>query len=372
SPKFPHISLLHAICAYASVFSYLVDSPPMPNLDQARGDVIFGDRRNVAQATTESFADRHARWAKETRDEATALGFNLLECTQSVVISTGYYYLQGRWVELWMSGGSVLRYCVPLTLNNRMGYHTDGIAADSVDEASLLFHPANCVEREQRVNLFWIAYSNERFQTTPGAWAMSIDDEDVHQVLPYSISYYEAGQDTEEPRQTIRTPNVLLVHPRTIDSFTLYVKASVLLSRVRTFKAQVDARRYAEAATTDAEIKTLQLAFSRMAQRIPLALRFMKMIDDEIKDGGLNRSQSIQSAAYQRTYEAHLSLSRLLSSQIISTAHGSSGCLTPQLNPIMDASHLEAASLPPSDLVSTSSEEFEQLFQFDPFPTLSK
>ncbi|KAG8727106.1 hypothetical protein FRC12_022802 [Ceratobasidium sp. 428] len=38
SPKFPHISLLHAICAYASVFSYLVDSPPMPNLDKARGD----------------------------------------------------------------------------------------------------------------------------------------------------------------------------------------------------------------------------------------------------------------------------------------------------------------------------------------------
>jgi hypothetical protein len=82
SPKFPHVSLLHAICAYASMFSYLVDSPPMPNLDKTRGDVIFGDRRNVGGSTMETFADRHARWSKETRDEATALGFNLLECTQ--------------------------------------------------------------------------------------------------------------------------------------------------------------------------------------------------------------------------------------------------------------------------------------------------
>jgi hypothetical protein len=46
----------------------------------------------------------------------------------AIVIATGYYHLQGRWVELWMSSGQVLRYCIPLTLNNRDGYHTDGTA----------------------------------------------------------------------------------------------------------------------------------------------------------------------------------------------------------------------------------------------------
>ncbi|KAG8681378.1 hypothetical protein FRC08_015673, partial [Ceratobasidium sp. 394] len=339
-----------------------------------------------------------------------------------------------------MSGGLVLRYCVPLSLNNRVGYHADGTATNSVDEASLLFRPANCVEREQRVNLFWIAYSNDRFQTAPGVWAMGIDDEDVHQVLPYDVSYYEAGQDIEEPRQTIRTPDVLLNHPPTTDSFTLYVKAAILLSKVKTLNLRVrhqhpdvddirelpqfqlleqqvasfrksfpsqygepvvqsnkgldihlyvahlipsfamillhekladvrspnclstqkavsaaretlslvyvvcstsyDVTRllpicalcwyeaasflirtlkpllaagcYAEAAIADSEIKAIQLAFSQMAQRIPLALRFMKMLDDEIKDGDVNRSQSVQSASYGCVPESHFSLGRSL------------------------------------------------------------
>lgn len=75
---------------------------------------------------------------------------------------------------------------------------------------------------------------------------MGIDDEDVHQFLPIPISYYEAGvgilrhrilimlltfcsqQDVDLPRQTLRSPNVLLDHPpQMTDSFTLYVKGNL-------------------------------------------------------------------------------------------------------------------------------------------------
>lgn len=83
SPKFPHVSLLHAICAYAGVFSYLVDPPPTPDLEKVDKDFIFGDRRQGEYTgRDESFAEQHARWSKETCEEATARGFNLLECTQ--------------------------------------------------------------------------------------------------------------------------------------------------------------------------------------------------------------------------------------------------------------------------------------------------
>lgn len=51
----------------------------------------------------------------------------------AVMVEIGYYHLQGRWVELWMSSGLVLRYCVPLSLNIGYGYHTDGIPASLVD-----------------------------------------------------------------------------------------------------------------------------------------------------------------------------------------------------------------------------------------------
>ncbi|KAF8609822.1 hypothetical protein BDV93DRAFT_518584 [Ceratobasidium sp. AG-I] len=243
SPKFPHVALLHAICAYASIFSYLVDSPPMTDMERFTGDVIFGDRRNRRNGGTDTFSDQQIRWSKQARDEATSMGFNLKECTQAIMIEVGYYHLQGRWVELWMASGLVLRYCVPLSLNIGYGYHTDGILVDSIDdpdEACLLPTATDYVEREQRVHMFWVAYTNERFQTTAGAWAMGIDDEDVHQYLPVAVSYYETGQDVDLPRQTIRSPNVLLDHPPEItDSFTLYVKAAILVSKARALNLRI-------------------------------------------------------------------------------------------------------------------------------------
>ncbi|QRW05380.1 Fungal specific transcription factor domain [Ceratobasidium sp. AG-Ba] len=494
SPRFPHASVLHAICAYAGMFSYLVDSPPMPDLGTYRGDVIFGDRRRTPKTAFDSFADRHARWAKEAREEAHELGFNLLECTQSVVISTGYYYLQGRWVELWMAGGMVIRYCIPLALNNRPGYDTDGTPPSPLDDTNLLAIPTNCVEREQRVNLFWTAYANDRFMITPSVWAMGLDDEDVHQDLPYNVSYYEAGQDVKEPRQTIRTPNVLLVHPQCIDSFTLFVKAAILLSRVKSFNIRIrhqcpdvmDIRclpRFAEleqqisafrasfpsqykdpivqssrgldthlyvahlipgfaklllheklvqpspncvsahkaveaareilelvyavcstsyditrllpicafswykaasfltgvlrfhlaagnhaaATRTDSEIRTIRFAFSRMAQRIPLALRFLKMLDDESK-GDMIQSQSVQTAYYDHTHESHqfagydTTGARCEPDWSAIQPNSTHGLGHPDLS--VEVSAFSAALGP--------SEEFEQMFQFDPFSTLGQ
>ncbi|KAG9104501.1 hypothetical protein FRC06_001882 [Ceratobasidium sp. 370] len=143
-----------------------------------------------------------------------------------------------------------------------------------------------------------------------------------------------------------------------------YEAASFL---IRVLKVQLATGCYAEAATTDSEIKTIQLAFSRMAQRLPLALRFMKMLDDEIKDGGMNRSQSVQSASYDRKGETHLSLGPSLSGSHYDPVWPTSRTdLTPGVN------CLEAAVLSSLDLAPTSTGEFEQLFQSDPFSTLSE
>lgn len=138
SPAFPHSSLLHAICAYASVFSYRVHTPP---IDPQGG--VFPDRNsNAIRELDNSFAEKHVRWSRQARDDATSIGNNLIECTQcecklhrrfdgsdtivflALVIMVGYYHLTGRWVELWASAGLALRYCVPLGLNNRTGFHT--------------------------------------------------------------------------------------------------------------------------------------------------------------------------------------------------------------------------------------------------------
>lgn len=248
SPKFPHVSLLHAICAYAGVFSYLLEPPPTPDLEKVDKDFIFGDRRQGEYTRRdESFAEQHARWSKETRDEATAMGFNLLECTQALVIITGFYQIQGRWVELWMAAGQFFRCAVPLGLNARMGYRGDGSRPapgfmpeqDGVE--SLLPEAANPVEREERVNLLWIGYANERFLNAPSSWAFSIDDQDVHQVLPCDLTHFEAGYDVDhaDSRESIESPDVLLRHSEISDGFSLYVKGAILVSKTKTFNLRV-------------------------------------------------------------------------------------------------------------------------------------
>ncbi|GAB1518772.1 hypothetical protein RhiTH_001837 [Rhizoctonia solani] len=229
SPEFPHVSLLHAICAYAGVFSYLIEPPPGSDLDKTYPDFIFGDRRRP-ELREESFAEMHARWAKETSEQALAMGFNLFEITQAQVILADFYQCQGRSVELWSTIGNVLRCAVPLGLHTSPGFRGDGTKRDparlSENPDTLLPDPINCTEREVRVNLFWVAYSNERFHDTPCSWAMSLDDQDIHQVLPGSLSNFEEGRDIQGPRQFLQSTDALLQHfAEVTDGFSLYIKA---------------------------------------------------------------------------------------------------------------------------------------------------
>ncbi|CAE6522064.1 unnamed protein product [Rhizoctonia solani] len=243
SPNFPHVSLLHAICAYAGVFSYLIEPPPAGDLDKIYHDFIFGDRRRP-DSREESFAELHARWAKETIDQAVAMGFNLFECTQAQVILTGFYNTQGRWVELWSSIGDALRCAIPLGLNARPGFRGDGTVRDparlSDNPETLLPDPTNYAEQEVRVNLFWVAYANERFHDSPGSWAMCLDDQDIHQLLPGDLSRFETGHDVQGIRQSLESPDVLLRHlPEVTDGFTLYIKGAILVSKTKSFNLRI-------------------------------------------------------------------------------------------------------------------------------------
>ncbi|KAF8748673.1 Fungal specific transcription factor domain [Rhizoctonia solani] len=195
SPDFPHVSLLHAICAYAGVFSYLIEPPPAGDLEKYIATLFS------------------AIWAEEAIEQAMAMGFNLLECMQ---------------------------VAVPLGLNSRTGFRGDGTAHLSETPETLLPDPTNCVEEETRVNLFWVAYANERLSESPGSWAMCLDDQDIHQVVPGDLLHFEAGHDIQGERQTLESPDLLIRHfPEHSDGFTLYIKATILVSKVKSFNLRI-------------------------------------------------------------------------------------------------------------------------------------
>ncbi|KAG8939578.1 hypothetical protein FRC04_006223 [Tulasnella sp. 424] len=123
----------------------------------------------------------------------------------------------------------------------------------------LLGKPRSATEAETVRNVFWITYVMERLYTagtvwsmsmstyvmerlyTAGTvWSMSMSDEDVSQMMPCRFSDLMSGVFVPtRGRQRLFTNNMLLHHHSlTTDAWTLYIKATILFSKVRTFNGR--------------------------------------------------------------------------------------------------------------------------------------
>jgi len=126
-PGFPERSLLHAICAVASLFTNLVAPPPLPDLEHRPAgnhflfnaiaqiyyrfhtDEVFFDKYRQEEHREDSFGERQAAYAKEAQRDVARHGdgiFSGIQCACSpppfsylkftsfaAVIILGWYYL---------------------------------------------------------------------------------------------------------------------------------------------------------------------------------------------------------------------------------------------------------------------------------------
>jgi hypothetical protein len=99
-------------------------------------------------------------------------------------------------------------------------------------------------EEEVGINVFWLAYLGERQHGVASRFPASLDDDDVSQVLPLTYEDFEAQVIASEgERQRISNPKALTTHPAEhTDSFILYVKSFVLLSRIKSWCCRAKAR----------------------------------------------------------------------------------------------------------------------------------
>ena len=98
---FPETSILHAICAVASLFTSAASTPPVGNLSEnpaghynffsrffvisysAQVDDIFEEKFRAVDIRDHSFGDMQAKYAKEAQEESTRVGeavFSSLQC----------------------------------------------------------------------------------------------------------------------------------------------------------------------------------------------------------------------------------------------------------------------------------------------------
>ncbi|TFY75169.1 hypothetical protein EWM64_g8842 [Hericium alpestre] len=258
-PKFPSTAVLHAICAVGSLYTVAVVPTPQPNLNQvAPGgfcefgpgyqplrvplDEIFNDRHK-SENHVDSFAEQQVNFARQACDHQLSQGLRLLEIVQAQIICNWWYWGHAKWVELFMISAHALRTCVPLGLNTSTPFQS---IADSLRAPTILPPPEDITEEEMRRNTFWLAYSMERQHGCSNGWALSLDESDVTQMLPVKGELFDFGTPaTPDIRQWSHTKNVLLTHPDDqTDSFTLYIKGNMLLSRVKAYNLRFRSKRF--------------------------------------------------------------------------------------------------------------------------------
>ena len=138
-----------------------------------------------------------------------------------------------------------MRMAVPLGMNMCSPFRSISTA---VRPPSLIPPPRNVIEDETRRNTFWLIYCAERLHGLGNGWAMSVDDDDISQMMPVLSEQFEHSvrrsfDQTRRPslivaqilvspadRQWAHTRGVLLQNPPAVtDSFTLYIKGAILL-----------------------------------------------------------------------------------------------------------------------------------------------
>jgi len=160
------------------------------------------------------------------------------------VILSWYFWCHAKWVEVFIASGHSLRMLVPLGLNMCPPFHS---ISKGLRGASILPPARTVIEDEMRRNVFWLAYATDRTTSLGNGWAYGIDDEDVAQLLPVRGDQFDEGElVAPHERQWAHSKDVSFVHPEEqTDAFTLYIKGTYLISRVKNFNLRFRSRHYA-------------------------------------------------------------------------------------------------------------------------------
>ncbi|KAL5495275.1 hypothetical protein ACEPAI_738 [Sanghuangporus weigelae] len=242
--NFPHIAILHAISAVGSLYTPAVPPAPLPNFAETPADDLFQSAYKRRKALPDSFGEVHAKFAMAAVEESTSLGERLFECQQATTILTWFYHAHAKWADMFLTTGRAMRYLVPLGLNMCPPFHS---ISKSLRAPSIIAPARTVIEDEMRRNTFWLTYATERLYSSGNGWAMSLDDEDISQLLPVRGEEFDQGiLVPPKGRQWAHVPNMLLNHPpEQTDSFVLYIKSSILMSRVKNFNLRFRSKHFA-------------------------------------------------------------------------------------------------------------------------------
>ncbi|KAI0691869.1 hypothetical protein BC835DRAFT_1359660 [Cytidiella melzeri] len=251
--RFPSVAALHALCAVGSTFVAEIQPTPIHTHSSFPYVIFHGRWRRVAKRP-DSFAEHHAKLALHAVYQLLESGEHIISILQAQVLLSWFFRDQSRWSESFMNSGAALRNCIPLGLNICSPFKIPDRGLNPgpiLQDPHVLLDSDNVIEQETRRNVFWLCYAMERQIAITSTFAMELDDQDINQLLPVRGDQFDLGVKVPmENRQFSNDSNVLSHHPpQQTDSFIMFIKASMLISRVKAFITRYKGRYHAGDAT---------------------------------------------------------------------------------------------------------------------------
>ncbi|KAG8882853.1 hypothetical protein FRB97_007677 [Tulasnella sp. 331] len=290
SPRFPHASILHAICALASLYTPIVTDIDNVNSDSGMSGVVVnagvfqrrshgaGIFRNSDKDTRKAFnfATIHSHWSREASFKSLHRGEAIVEQVQSMILLAWFHHSRGDFVATVVLVGALTKLIAILGFNA-----SSSCSPLSRIPSGYLYAgcpPLTAVEEETFRNIFWVAYVMERLVNATNVWVLSFEDMDCSQTLPCRLRDFTKDVAVpKQARQHLLSRNVLVTHlPLSTDSFTLYVKAAVIFGQVRTFNCRY--KQHYDAP----DVQSISTPASKAKVRDPRETAEFKALDDVV------------------------------------------------------------------------------------------
>ncbi|KAG8997272.1 hypothetical protein FRB95_003578 [Tulasnella sp. JGI-2019a] len=305
SANFPHVTLLHAMCALASLYTPVVVHVNPIDVNGGQGiavmvsagvvnrgfcdgacQAVYVPRRvddeEVKNTNEFDFASAHLRWCEAANRVALRRGDALLQQVQACILGAWFHHSRGEFIDAIAWTGHAARLVASFGLNTAPGFEP----LSRIPSGLLFTLPPTKTGTEMRRNIFWIVYAMERVINASNVWLLLFEDENCSQILPCRFKDFEA--DTYVPtqgRQRLLSHQMHMIHPRlTTDSFTLYIKASTLIGKVKTFNCRFRYRyTYGDQPHPSSDPRTNRSSVNEATTIDPRSTDEFKALDEQVE-----------------------------------------------------------------------------------------
>ncbi|BGP13549.1 hypothetical protein JCM10213v2_001475 [Rhodosporidiobolus nylandii] len=284
--QWPDEGLLHAICAYGSLFVAPESlCPPVGGSalglemgeneeEERRGRTPYWARDGSGSAKEYHYmkGKRACQRAMEAgRPGEAKQGRDLFQVLQAAVLLTHIAYTSAYFTDLWQLAGLCTRLCTPLGLSHLDAWDFNrgvcgppgedwGKRVRFVERRELLPQPQTLDEHWRRSVTFWMAFAVDRFASASTDWSTSIDEKDISTHLPCAATMPMPTLNIDRttgqiPSLSISSPTFFEDTSAPIGSLGTYIKATILLGRVVNFLQRLPRARCADIGDTCTNVK---------------------------------------------------------------------------------------------------------------------